>query len=179
MWADVWYYLGSQLITLAAAFGMSLCFESPFIRLEKLWIGALLQAIMPSKNDHVKKNGRVPEQETSKILDEIIERLDKEDEKKKQQMDKSIGKENVSNGFVPAEKEQVKEHFDREEEAEKHHENGHPHVMDDSEGVINSDHVLLEKNLDRCRHNVGDELTVAEVHIPDQSLPTYEEILDK
>ena len=82
MWVNVWYYLGSQMIALAAAFGLSLCFESPFIRLEKLWIGSLLQSVMPSQSGHAKKNGKVHEQQTVHILDEIIKRLDREEEEK-------------------------------------------------------------------------------------------------
>jgi hypothetical protein len=85
MWANVWYYLASQLITLAAAFGLSLCFESPFIRLEKLWVGALLQAILPAaqKGGGGKVNGNIPPHQTTRILDDIIERLEKEDLEKR------------------------------------------------------------------------------------------------
>jgi hypothetical protein len=169
MWANVWYYLGSQLITLVSAFGMSLCFESPFIRLEKLWIGALLQAIMPSKKDHVKKNGLLAEQQTVNVLDEIIERFDKEDIEKRQQMDKTGLKEGVPNGYAPGEKEKVQDnvHGDYGKEIEKQHENGDARVRED------------DKKLAGVGQNLDDTLTVAEVHIQDQSLPAYEEIIDK
>jgi len=58
---------------------MSLCFESPFIRLEKLWIGALLEAVMPAKSRSGKQNGKVHEHQTVRVLDDIIERLEKEE----------------------------------------------------------------------------------------------------
>jgi hypothetical protein len=74
MWANVWYYLATQVIVLAASFGLSLCFESPFIRLEKLWIGALLQAFLPQKE----KNGKVNVYQTAKALDDTIETIEKE-----------------------------------------------------------------------------------------------------
>jgi hypothetical protein len=74
MWANVWYYLATQLIVLAASFGLSLCFESPFIRLEKLWIGALLQAFLPQKE----RNGKVKGYQTAKTLDDTIEMMEKE-----------------------------------------------------------------------------------------------------
>jgi hypothetical protein len=182
MWANVWYFLGSQLITLAVAFVMSLCFESPFIRLEKLWIGALLQAIMPSKNDHVKKNGRVAEQQTSKILDEIIDRFDKEEEEKRQQMDHSQVNDIAPKDFMTGEKEQIKDDIDKEERMfmkEEEKENGHPHVMDESEGTINFDNVELNLSTTEGCEIAGNALTVAEVHIGDKSLPIYEDIVEK
>jgi hypothetical protein len=151
MWANVWYFLASQLLTLAVAFIMSLCFESPFIQLEKLWIGALLQAIH-GNNNHGKKNERISKQQSEKILDEFIERQDKSTEKKKQQINDS-----------------------RQEE-----EKVEPHVLDNIERAINPGNVELDQNITGTMLNVSDTHTAeAEVHIQDQRPPTYEDIPEK
>jgi hypothetical protein len=130
---------------------MSLCFESPFIRLEKLWIGALLEAIIHGNNNHGKKNEIISKQQSEKILDEFIERQDKSTEKKEQQMNDSQQEE----------------------------ENVHPHTLDNIEVAINPGNVKLDQSITGSKLNVGDTPAVGEVHIQDQNLPTHEDILEK
>ncbi len=108
MWANVWYYLDNQLITLAAAFGLSLCFESPFIRLEKLWIGALLKAVLPVQGTDGKSNKingtAPPEHQKAQILDDNIEcgemeNLEMKKEKEDIEIIKCKGQDEFSSEF--------------------------------------------------------------------------------
>ena len=186
MWVNVWYYLGSQMIALAAAFGLSLCFESPFIRLEKLWIGSLLQSVMPSQSGHAKKNGKVHEQQTVHILDEIIKRLDREEEEKQHQS--TLAETKPDETWLEKEhpKEQEEEHGE-EKEKEKarkhenvHSENGSQHSsasdgQSDSTGSISAsdlpDHTAMSSSVET--------VAVAEVHTEAEPPPSYNEIEKK
>ena len=52
-WTAVIYFLPTLMITMAVAFCLSLFFESPSIRVEKLLVEAILKTLIPSKpNDH-------------------------------------------------------------------------------------------------------------------------------
>ena len=173
MWVNVWYYLGNQLIVLAAAFGLSLCFESPFIRLEKLWIGSLLQAIMPSQSGHAKKNGKVHEQKTVKILDEIIERLDREEEENQQQSkhkNETNPIDSSLNDSHPEEEEKEKEHYSETREKRK----------EPSKGQLEQTVGTTALDQPEYPESKGFEaLAVAEVHVQSEFPPTYDEIAEK
>ena len=48
VWANIWYYLPQQLISLSAGFLLALCFESPCVRVEKLIVGKILGLFIPA-----------------------------------------------------------------------------------------------------------------------------------
>ena len=184
MWVNVWYYLGNQLIVLAAAFGLSLCFESPFIRLEKLWIGALLQAIMPSQSGHAKKNGKVHEQKTVKILDEIIERLDREEEENQQQSkhkNETNPIDSSLNDTHPEEEEKEKEHYkEKDHSEEEDFSETREKRKEPSKGQL--DQTVGTTALDQPEYPESkgfEALAVAEVHVQSEFPPTYDEIAEK
>ena len=154
MWANVWYYLASQVIVLATAFILSLCFESPFIRLEKLWIGALLQAIVPESKQSGKQNGNLHGNKPAKKLDDIIDRLESEDQ--------DTGHE-----------ESMKKHIDEREKSEIGMVHGDDKTdtfnEDDNDSKIFSGGIIYPTPEE---HNAV--VALADVHV-ESSPPTYDE----
>ncbi|XP_023338416.1 nose resistant to fluoxetine protein 6 isoform X2 [Eurytemora carolleeae] len=53
-WVSVWHFLGSLSISLTVGFFLSMFFESPSVRLEKLLIGSVLQGLIPNSGKHYK-----------------------------------------------------------------------------------------------------------------------------
>lgn len=53
-WVSVWHFLGSLSISLTVGFFLSMFFESPSVRLEKLLIGSVLQGLIPNSGKHNK-----------------------------------------------------------------------------------------------------------------------------
>jgi hypothetical protein len=173
MWANVWYYLGTQLIVLATAFVMCLCFESPFIRLEKLWIGALLQSLLPSNKTAVQQNGKMNEHNTEKILDDIIERLEKEETEGRRVDDspKDNPNEKKQSNALDEKKERDPEMGDKTKVYSKEEE---------ARGDILS---ATQKETDPTDHRISADnepgsvaFAVAEIHV-DTMPPTYEQTI--